>query len=91
MGLYTDLADPTRLVEYFMVESWEEYEQLHDRGVSREEAEVKSRARYLHMGPELPQVARLLSLHPTDPATPPRVMVPGSTRHIASTAGETSA
>ncbi|MBC6605540.1 MFS transporter [Hymenobacter sp. BT188] len=90
VGLYADLADPTRMVEYFMVESWEEYEQLHDRGVSREEAEIKNRARELHIGPETPYVARLLALHP-ESAQPPRVMVPGSTRHIASTAGETSA
>lgn len=90
VGLYVDLADPTRLVEYFIVESWEEYEQLHDRGVSREEAEVKTRARALHLGPERPRVARLLALHP-EPTPLPRVMVPGSTRHIASTAGETSA
>jgi hypothetical protein len=38
----------------------------------------------------MPHVARLLALHP-EPTQPPRVMVPGSTRHIASTAGETSA
>ncbi|QIL75165.1 MFS transporter [Hymenobacter sp. HDW8] len=90
VGLYVDLADPIRMVEYFMVESWEEYEQLHDRGVSREEADVKVRARELHIGPEMPVVARLLALH-AEPIQPPRVMVPGSTRHIASTAGETSA
>ncbi len=92
VGLYGDLADSSRVVEYFMVESWEEYEQLHERGVSREEAEVKARARALHQGPGLPVVARLLAEHPR-PANSPsqQLMVPGSTRLVASTAGETPA
>ncbi|WP_375434330.1 MFS transporter [uncultured Hymenobacter sp.] len=89
VGLYTDLADPTRLVEYFMVESWEEYEQLHDRGVSREEADVKALARQLHRGPDKPVVARLLAEHAGE-ATTQAPMVPGSTRLVASTAGETA-
>ncbi|HEX8425385.1 MFS transporter [Hymenobacter sp.] len=89
VGLYTDLADPTRLVEYFMVESWEEYEQLHDRGVSHEEADVKNLARQLHQGPDKPVVARLLAEHAGENATQ-APMVPGSTRLIASTAGETA-
>jgi len=90
VGLYADLADPTRLVEYFMVESWEEYEQLHDRGVSREEADIKTLARQLHQGPNKPVVARLLAEHaPANVAQAP--MVPGSTRLISSTAGETPA
>lgn len=89
VGLYTDLADPNRLVEYFMVESWEEYEQLHDRGVSREEADVKNLARQLHQGPDKPVVTRLLAEHAGEPSTQ-AAMVPGSTRLVTSTAGETA-
>lgn len=91
VGLYADLAEPTRLVEYFMVESWEEYEQLHDRGVSREEADIKTLARQLHQGPDKPVVARLLSEHAPTELAARAPMVPGSTRLVASTAGETPA
>ncbi|WBO86464.1 MFS transporter [Hymenobacter yonginensis] len=86
-GLYVDLAEPTRLVEYFMTESWEEHAQQHERGVSRDEAALKAQLRELHQGPEPPAVAHLLAQTYTA-ATPPPVMVPGSTRLVASTAGE---
>jgi MFS family permease len=86
-GLYVDLAAPTRLVEYFMTESWEEHAQQHERGVSRDEAALKAQLRALHQGPEPPAVAHLLAQTYTA-ATPPPVMVPGSTRLVASTAGE---
>ncbi|MCB2379580.1 MFS transporter [Hymenobacter sp. BT635] len=87
VGTYADLADPTRLVEYFMVETWEEHEQQHERGVSREEAELKLRARQFHVGPEPPVIAHLLAQHAL-PLPPEQPMVPGSTRLVASTAGE---
>ncbi|AII53476.1 MFS transporter [Hymenobacter sp. APR13] len=86
-GLYVDLAEPTRLVEYFMTESWEEHAQQHERGVSRDEAALKTQLRALHQGPDTPAVAHLLAQTYTA-ATPPPVMVPGSTRLVASTAGE---
>ncbi|UPL47539.1 MFS transporter [Hymenobacter sublimis] len=89
-GLYADLADPTRLVEYFMTESWEEHAQQHDRGVSRDEAELKNQIRALHQGPEPPAVSHLLAQHYNATAPPPP-MVPGSTRLVASTAGEATA
>ncbi|TGE24037.1 MFS transporter [Hymenobacter aquaticus] len=87
VGTYADLADPTRLVEYFMVETWEEHAQQHERGVSREEAELKLRARQFHAGPEPPVIAHLLAQHAL-PLPPEQPMVPGSTRLVASTAGE---
>ncbi|MBC8081630.1 MAG: MFS transporter, partial [Hymenobacter sp.] len=89
VGLYVDLADPTRLVEYFVTESWEEHAQQHERGVSREEAALKTLIRELHQGPDKPVVAHLLAEHPGAAATQ-AVMVPGSTRLVASTAGETA-
>ncbi len=89
-GLYADLADPTRMVEYFLVESWEEHEQQHDRGVSRDEAALKSQIRPLHQGPEPPHITHLLAQHYRPTAAPP-VMVPGSTRLVAGTAGEATA
>ncbi|MCB2408688.1 MFS transporter [Hymenobacter lucidus] len=87
VGTYADLADPMRLVEYFMVETWEEHEQQHERGVSYEEADLKSVAQQLHQGPEPPQVAHLLAQH-AQPVPPEQMMVPGSTRLVAGTAGE---
>ncbi|MET4105161.1 MFS transporter [Hymenobacter sp. UYP22] len=89
-GLYADLAEPARMVEYFLVESWEEHEQQHDRGVSRDEADLKNQIRQLHQGPEPPHITHLLAQHYRPTATPP-VMVPGSTRLVASTAGEATA
>ncbi|QNH63742.1 MFS transporter [Hymenobacter sediminicola] len=86
-GLYADLADPTKMLEYFMTESWEEHAQQHDRGVSREEEELKQELRKLHQGPEPPAVSHLLAQNYRHTTTPP-VMVPGSTRLVASTAGE---
>ncbi|SNC61288.1 Predicted arabinose efflux permease, MFS family [Hymenobacter gelipurpurascens] len=90
VGTYVDLADPTRLVEYFMVESWEEHAQQHERGVSQDEELLKTQARQLHQGPEPPLVSHLLALHDAPVPTEP-VMVPGSTRLVASTAGEATA
>ncbi|RSK43923.1 MFS transporter [Hymenobacter rigui] len=86
-GLYADLADPVRMVEYFMVESWEEHAQQHERGVSRDEADLKNQIRQLHEGPEPPHVTHLLAQHyrPIPDSLP---MVPGSTRLVAGTAGE---
>ncbi|SNR59351.1 MFS transporter [Hymenobacter mucosus] len=89
-GLYADLAEPTRMVEYFMTESWEEHAQQHERGVGRDEADLKTQIRALHEGPEPPTVSHLLAQHYQSTATPP-VMVPGSTRLVASTAGEATA
>ena len=86
-GLYADMADPMHLVEYFMTESWEEHAQQHERGVSRDEAELKNQLRPLHEGPEPPRVAHLLAQH-YRPTAEPVPMVPGSTRLVASTAGE---
>jgi MFS family permease len=87
-GLYVDLAEPTRLVEYFMTESWEEHAQQHARGVSRDEAALKTQLGALHQGPELPVVAHLLAQSYQAATPPPPLMVPGSTRLVASTAGE---
>ncbi|NVO85821.1 MFS transporter, partial [Hymenobacter terrestris] len=86
-GLYADLADPNRLMEYFLSESWEEYLRQHQRGVGREEAKLKVSLRQLHEGPERPHVAHLLAQH-YHPAAGHPPMPPGSTRLIASTAGE---
>ncbi|WP_147320727.1 MFS transporter [Hymenobacter lapidiphilus] len=86
-GLYADLADPDRLMEYFLSESWEEYLRQHQRGVGREEAELKVSLRRLHEGPEPPHVSHLLAQH-HHPVSGHPPMPPGSTRLVASTAGE---
>ncbi|MBC6698541.1 MFS transporter [Hymenobacter sp. BT190] len=70
-----------------MTESWEEHAQQHERGVSRDEAALKTQLRAMHQGPEAPVVAHLLAQAYHD-TSPPPLMVPGSTRLVASTAGE---
>lgn len=61
MTLYTDLADPERLSEHYVFESWEEHQTERDRGMGAEETALYRQARALHQGPEPPQVSYLLA------------------------------
>jgi len=70
VGLYADLADPERMVEYFVVESWAEHEEQHERGLGTEEASLLAQARRFHRSSELPKVTHLIaqSYVPASPA-----------------------
>lgn len=62
-GVTEDAADPERMVEWFMVESWAEHLRQHHR-VSRADADLQEGVRRFHSGPEAPVVRHLLTSRP---------------------------
>ena len=48
-GVAEDAADPERIVEWFMVESWAEHMRQHRR-VSKADADVQAQVRRFHVG-----------------------------------------
>jgi hypothetical protein len=60
-GVSEDAADPERIVEWFMVESWAEHLRQHKR-VSRADADLQSQALKYHIDPEPPRVGHYLAL-----------------------------
>ncbi|WP_165699430.1 MFS transporter [Hymenobacter jejuensis] len=75
VGLYADLADPERIMEYFVVESWAEHERQHTQGVGPDEAALATAARNLHRGPEPPVVSHFINLKRAD--LPPAAVISG--------------
>jgi MFS family permease len=61
-GVTEDAADPERIVEWFMVESWAEHLRQHRR-VSKADADVQQEVRRYHRGLEPPAVHHLLSIN----------------------------
>ena len=61
-GVAEDAADPERIVEWFMVESWAEHMRQHRR-VSKADADVQAQVRLFHVG-DAPKVQHFLALHP---------------------------
>lgn len=64
-GVTEDTADPTLLVEWFTLPSWQEHLRQHHR-TSHAAASLQARLRELHRAPEPPAVRHLLTLHPHD-------------------------
>jgi MFS family permease len=60
-GLAEDAADPTRVIEWFMVESWAEHLRQHRR-VSHADADLQGELRRFHIGQTPPEVRHFLSL-----------------------------
>lgn len=60
-GVSEDAADPERIVEWFMVESWAEHLRQHRR-VSQADADVQNALARFHAGPDGPIVRHLLGL-----------------------------
>ncbi|RSK31202.1 MFS transporter [Hymenobacter metallilatus] len=59
-GLYTDVAQPDRLTEFYYVATWGEYERQHHR-FTREDQAVQEQVIQFHVGPEPPRVTRFLA------------------------------
>jgi MFS family permease len=55
-GLFSDVAEPARYIEYFMVESWSEHLRQHSR-VTDEDALALESARRFHIRPSPPIVS----------------------------------
>lgn len=69
-GITEDAADPEKIVEWFMVESWAEHLRQHHR-VSKADADVQRETIQFHMGPDAPVVRHFLTLDPNNPLLPP--------------------
>jgi predicted MFS family arabinose efflux permease len=60
-GIAEDAADPERMVEWFMVDSWAEHLRQHQR-VSHADADLQGALLRFHIGPDTPLVRHLLGL-----------------------------
>lgn len=60
--LFSDVAEPGRFVETFMVESWLEHLRQHERATVADR-DVSARARAFHLGTEPPKVTHLVAGH----------------------------
>ncbi|CAN7626844.1 MFS transporter [Rhizobium sp. LjRoot98] len=67
-GVTEDSADPEKITEWFMVESWAEHLRQHKR-VSKADADLQSKVLVLHSGPDKPTVRHLLSINKPGTAT----------------------
>ena len=56
-----DAADPERMIEWFLVESWAEHLRQHHR-VSQADADLQAEALRFHVGPGRPEVHHFLAL-----------------------------
>jgi MFS family permease len=61
-GVAEDAADPERIIEWFMVESWAEHMRQHRR-VSKADADLQAQVGRFHVG-DAPRVQHFLALHP---------------------------
>jgi MFS family permease len=59
-GLFVDVAEPSRYLETFLVESWAEHLRQHERVTAADRA-VEERARAFHRGDAPPRVSHLIS------------------------------
>jgi MFS family permease len=60
-GVTEDTADPEKLLEWFMVESWAEHLRQHQR-VSNADADLQHEVTRYHIGPDKPVVRHFLTL-----------------------------
>jgi quinol monooxygenase YgiN len=61
-GVTEDSADPEKIVEWFMVESWAEHLRQHKR-VSNADADLQGTVLTYHIGPEKPIVRHFLTIN----------------------------
>ena len=62
-SFFSDITDPRRYVEAYMVETWGEHVRQHYRGTSSD-SEAWQRVRSFHLGPEPPIVSHLVAPPP---------------------------
>ncbi|MFD1467609.1 MFS transporter [Hymenobacter caeli] len=59
-GVFADLADPTRITEFFYVATWGEHLRQHRR-FTRDDQAIEEQVRRFHQGPEPPRVTHFLA------------------------------
>jgi len=59
-GVFSDIAAPSHITEFFLVPTWGEHERQHHR-FTKEDQVVESRVRQYHCGPDKPHVTHLLA------------------------------
>ena len=59
-SFYSDIADPGRWIESYMIETWGEHVRKHYRGTASD-SEAWQRVRGFHIGPEPPKVLHLIA------------------------------
>jgi hypothetical protein len=59
-GVFADVAEPTRLTEFFYVPTWGEHLRQHRR-FTRDDQAVEAQVRQFHRGPEPPHVTHFLA------------------------------
>jgi hypothetical protein len=65
-----DAADPERLMEWFMVESWAEHLRQHRR-VSMADADLQRQVEKFHVGSAAPAAQHFLALERSQRKAPP--------------------
>jgi MFS family permease len=71
-GVFSDIAEPTRITEVFYVATWGEHQRQHHR-FTREDQAVEAQVRQFHAGPMAPHVTHFLAFPKTsnvEEATP---------------------
>ena len=76
-GVFTDVAEPTRLTEFFYVATWGEHLRQHHR-FTRDDQQVEAQVRQFHQGPEPPHATHFLAVPNT-----PNVEVPSPPLQMA--------
>ncbi|MBF9236202.1 MFS transporter [Hymenobacter sp. BT683] len=59
-GVFSDVARPTQITEFFYVATWGEHQRQHHR-FTREDLAVEAQVRQFHRGPEAPRVTHFLA------------------------------
>ena len=59
-GIFADVAEPTRLTEFYYVATWGEHLRQHHR-FTRDDQAVEAQVRQFHQGAELPRVTHFLA------------------------------
>ena len=60
IGVYQDIANPTRMVEFFIVDSWAEHLRQHDR-FTHADYEIRQEVLKFHIGVEPPKITHFLA------------------------------
>ncbi|GAB3512556.1 MFS transporter [Spirosoma knui] len=60
VGVFTDIAQPTRQVEFFMVASWAEHLRQHQR-FTQEDVAIERMVKQFHLGPNPPVVTHFVA------------------------------